>query len=149
MEILGNKLDNPLLAQARSLEKLTLALLAVLPPECSGHYHVAGFRDRTVIIVCDSPVWATRLRQLGPLVVSCLQQQGKKYEALQHVQVSSRPASSGQPAMQQRHRNTKNTPRKMSAQSGKLLGQTAVSITDERLRRALEKLAARAADSES
>jgi hypothetical protein len=131
-----SKLDQSLIKRARELEQLTSLLRSELPPECDGHYHVANIRDRTCVIITDSPVWTTRLRQLGPRILAVLQNGGRK--DLLHLQVSSRPVQSSTAKAPE---IPKTRPRQISPQSSRLLNQTASFIEDEGLRDALLKLA--------
>jgi len=131
-----SRLDDSLIRRTRELERLTSLIRSELPPECDGHYHVANIRDRTLVIITDSPVWTTRLRQLGPRILSILQNSGSKN--LLHIQVSSRPV---QPRVTRTAETTKARPRHISPQSSQLLYQAASFIEDEGLRDALLKLA--------
>ena len=92
LDLFNTRLDERLKKRAQELNRLTLMLRNELPPEVDGHFSVANIRDRTLVIMSDSPVWATRLRQLGPQIVNILQNNGKKN--LLHIQVFSRPPSS-------------------------------------------------------
>jgi len=112
-----------------------------LPPESDGHYHVANIHDRTVVIMTDSPVWTTRLRQLGPRILTILQNNGRKN--LLHIRVFSRPARS---PVARPPDSVKPKPKHISLQSSRLLNQAASTIGDEGLREALLKLARHASD---
>ena len=136
MDSFKSKLDHSLIKRARELGWLTSLIRSELPPECDGHYHVANIRDRTLVIITDSPVWTTRLRQLGPRILNILQNSGRKN--LLHIQVFSRPA---QPRVTRATETKKPRPRQLSPQSSQLLNQTASFIEDEGLRDALLKLA--------
>lgn len=135
MKPFNAQLDSRLLARTRTLSQLTLLLRNALPPECDGHYNVAAIHDRTVIIVSDSPVWTTRLRQLGTSILQTLA--GKTRQPLQHVRIISRhgPVVSDykQPVVK----------RQLSQQSGRQITQTASYINDKSLRDALLKIARR------
>jgi hypothetical protein len=112
-----------------------------LPPESDGHYHVANIHDRTLVIMTDSPVWTTRLRQLGPRILTILQNSGRKN--LLHIRVFSRPARS---PVARPPESVKTKPKHISLQSSRLLNQAASTIADEGLREALLKLARHASD---
>lgn len=136
MKPFNAQLDSALLARTRTLAQLTMLLRQSLPPECDGHYNVAAIRDRTLVIVTDSPVWTTRLRQLGNFILQTLT--GKTRQPLQHVRIISRhgPVISDyeQPVVK----------RELSQQSGRQITQTASYINNEPLRKALLKIARRA-----
>lgn len=112
-----------------------------LPPETDGHYHVANIQGRTLVIMTDSPVWTTRLRQLGPRILTILQNSGRKN--LLHIRVFSRPARS---PVARPPESVKTKPKHISLQSSRLLNQAASTIGDEGLREALLKLARHASD---
>jgi hypothetical protein len=116
-------------------------LRSELPPESDGHYHVANIQNRTVVIMTDSPVWTTRLRQLGPRILTILHNSGRKN--LLHIRVFSRPAQS---PVAKPPDPVKTKPRQISRQSSRLLNQAASSIGDDGLREALLKLARHATD---
>lgn len=136
MDSFNSRLDDSLKKRALELQQLTNLLRGELPPETDGHYHVANIQDRTLVIMTDSPVWTTRIRQLGPRVLTALHNSGRK--KLLHIRVFCRPAQSApvepvKPAI--------TPPRQISRQSRQLLKQTASFIQDEGLRNALQKLA--------
>jgi hypothetical protein len=141
LELFKSRIDHSLTERARELGRLTTLLRSELPPECDGHFDVANIRDRTLVIMTDSPVWTTRLRQLGPTILTILQNSGRKN--LLHIQVFSRP---GQTAVARVAATAKTRPRQISAQSSQLLSQAASFIEDDSLREALLKLARHTAD---
>ena len=138
MDSFDSRLDGTLKKRARELGRLTALLRGELPPESDGHYHVANIRGNTLIIMTDSPVWTTRIRQLGPKILAVLQNSGGT--KMQHVRVFSRPGKSV--TIQPPPPETK--PKHLSARSGQLISQTASFIDDDGLRDALLKLARRA-----
>lgn len=138
MDTFNSKLDDSLRKRAQELGRLTSLLRSELPPEIDGHYHVANIRDRTLVMMTDSPVWTTRLRQLGPRILTILQNSGRKH--LLHIRVFSRPSQAvdikpKQPVNKQ--------PKLLSQQSSQLIHQAASYIEDDDLRHALLKLANR------
>ena len=141
MDPFKSRLDARLRKRARELSGLTSLLRSELPPECDGHYQVANIRDRTVVIMTDSPVWTTRLRQLGPRVLAILQSSGRKN--LLHIRVFSRPARP--PAATPVQAQTTGS-QQISRQSSELITQAASFIEDDELRSALLKLAKHSAD---
>ena len=132
MKQLNNALDPGILAHARKLERLTMLLRNELPPECDGHYHAAAIHDSTLVIVTDSPVWTTRLRQLGPQIIQLLK--NKIPQSLQHVRIISRhgPAVNKHEPAVVKH--------ELSQQSSQHIAQTASYIKDKPLREALLKI---------
>jgi hypothetical protein len=142
LDTFDSQLNSSIRQHARRLEQLTYLLASALPVECHGHFHVANVRDRQVAIMADSPVWATRLRQLSPEIVAILQQHGNS--RLLHVRVFSRPGNP--PAQVVRTPVRKLHERRISPGSRNLITQAANGIEDDGLRAALLKLAAHGAN---
>jgi len=136
LDSFNSRLDASLRKRAQELRRLTALLCSELPAEIDGHYHVANIHDRTLVIMTDSPVWTTRLRQLGPRILTILQNNGRKN--LLHIRVFSRPAQS---PVAKPPQAVKIKREQISPQSSKLLNQTASFIGDDGLRSALLKLA--------
>jgi predicted nucleic acid-binding Zn ribbon protein len=142
-------LDSKLTAQTRRLEQMTLILKSRLPPECDGHYHVASIRDDTVVIITDSPVWTTRLRQLGPLILQSLAN-SPSYSAHHSAHSSTRANSIQQQLHHVRivsrygpipdHHQPRTVKRTISQQSRQQIAQTASYISDKKLKNALLKI---------
>ena len=133
MKQLNDALNLGILAQTQKLDHLTMLLRTQLPPECDGHYDVAAIHGSTLVIVTDSPVWTTRLRQLGPLILQSLENKTAQY--FQHVRIISRhgPVVSNYelPVVK----------RELSQQSRHQITQAAKYIKDKPLKEALLKIA--------
>jgi hypothetical protein len=158
MKPINTHLDSKLTAQTRKLEQMTLILNRNLPPECYGHYHVANIRHDTVIIITDSPVWTTRLRQLGPLILKILtsfQDNHQTNHQTNHLTHSTLTASIQPDSMQQQlhhvriisrygpvpdHHQPAPVKRTISQQSCQQITQTASYISDKKLKNALLKI---------
>jgi len=136
LDTLNSRLDDSLRKRAQELRRLTSLLRSELPPESDGHYHVANIHDRTVVLMTDSPVWTTRLRQLGPNILTILHNGGRKH--LLHIRVFSRPSQTVENKPSQ---PVKKQARLISRQSSQLIHQAASYIADDGLRDALLKLA--------
>lgn len=130
------QLNPALVSKSHELERLTSLLSGELPRETSGHYHVAGIDDSTLIIITDSPVWTTRLRQLGPAIINILAERAGK--SVQHVRIISRRGAIKSP-----YQANPTVERVLSEESGQLLSQTAEYIHDDELKNALLKLSGR------
>ncbi len=155
MKPIFEQLSPGLLARSKNLSVLTQLLTDCLPGQVHGHFHVVKLDQHTLFIVTDSPVWATRLRQLAPQLINHLRinrsgQKHHKYMAninlqtlipagIRHIQVLTRP---GQlittPCSSPEHHQ--NYPRQLSPQAGKLLSQSADYINDGKLSESLRKL---------
>ena len=131
-----SRLDERLISKAKRLSGFTQCLRAYLPPECEGHYQVAAIRQRTLVLVTDSPVWTTRLRQLGPRILDILHDAG--HGEIQHINVSSR--INVKPVAAPKKARVK---RKLSESARKHIARSAEGIADDSLRQALQHLARR------
>ncbi|MFC1589069.1 DciA family protein [Pseudomonadota bacterium] len=136
MEHFNSQLNPSIVSKAHHLEQLTLILDGVLPPETSGHYHVANIDNSTLVVITDSPVWTTRLRQLGPTIIETLSNQTG--ERFQHVRIISRHGSIETPPQV-----TPTINRVLSEASSQQLIQTAEHIKDKELKEALLKISKR------
>lgn len=141
MDPFDSRLDDTLRKRTGELRWLTSLLRSELPPECDGHFHVANIHGNTLVIMTDSPVWTTRIRQLGPRILANMQNSGRKN--LLHIRVFSRP---GQSATVKPPAPAKTRHEPISAQSTRLITQTAAFINDDGLRDALLKLARHASE---
>ncbi|MDH5611638.1 MAG: DUF721 domain-containing protein [Gammaproteobacteria bacterium] len=132
-----NRLLNPvLISKSHQLEQLTSILNGELSPETAGHYHIADIDNSTLVVITDSPVWTTRLRQLGPMIIDIIfNRTGEKF---QHIRIVSRQGSIKAPCQIS---NTIN--RVLSKKSGQQVAQAAEYIKDNELKEALLKFSKR------
>lgn len=139
MRPIQTRLDEQLISQAKRLDALTQCLKQSLPLECEGHYHVTRLQQGTLHLITDSPVWTTKMRQLGPRILEVLTQAGIKN--LQHVNITSRvnyqPPARPAPVKVRRE---------LSREAGEQIARSADYIEDEALSNALKKLASRGDD---
>lgn len=136
MKPFNRQLNPALLSKSQQLAQLTSILSGELSAETSGHYHVAGVDNNTLVIITDSPVWATRLRQLAPNIIEILSDKVKG--GLQHIRITSRHGSISAPKL---HSDT--IERVLSEQSAQQVAQTAKHIQNKALKAAMLKLAKR------
>jgi hypothetical protein len=136
MKSFKSQLNPVLISKSHQLEQLTSILNGELPPETSGHYHVAGIDNSTLVIITDSPVWTTRLRQLAPTIIEVLSNKAGK--RLQHIRIVSRHGSIKAPPKIDHTIN-----RVLSEKSGQQVAQAAEHIKDEELKKALLKFSKR------
>ena len=132
MDSFSHQLDPKIKQTALKLSKYTRLLKKALPPECENHFNVANILNKTIVIVADSPVWATRLRQLGQSVLEAMNNQTQ--EDLHHVKIITR-----QGPVADNH-NPKSIKRQLSSMAGDIIKQTATYCDDEELSNALLKL---------
>ncbi len=137
MKPLSRLLDPALLARSRRYDRLSLHLRQSLPAECDGHYAIAGIHQQELVIVVDSPVWATRLRQLAPQILALASEQ---QTALHHIQIKTRLPNAEPLRITPPVRSVK---RQLSPRASQQLSSAAAGIADPSLKNALLKLARR------
>ncbi len=122
-------------SHAQLLAELTDYLNKTLPSSISGHCMVANLRDTELVIGTDSPVWTARLRYYTPQILKHFATHPTV--AVRRVKIRALPIANPT-APRARYRM------KISRDSGEILEQTAQTVNDSRLQKALLKLAARA-----
>ncbi len=133
MESLTDLLNPALLKKARQLDALTKILRASLPQACQQHVEVAGIRDQQIILLTDSPVWVSRLRLYTQGILEMLEE----YADIKLTGIKIKPSFNKKIVKKEIVRS----PRTLNKRSSTLINQTADSISDPELRRALYNLA--------
>lgn len=154
MKPLSEQINPKFVIQARKLDRYTQLLHRILPIECRNHVEVANIRNRNLMLITDSPVWATRLRQLSPQILQFIRENSadiatreKNAQVIHHVQIQTRYNTSRTPQpQQQRLSENKHRELKISRKTARLLSQSADSINDEKLKSALLRIARHAKD---
>jgi hypothetical protein len=123
-----------LAAAAARLRALEAALAGHLDPSLRAHCRVARAEGDTLVLLADSPVWASRLRFAGPAILEALLPHLDSPPPTR-VRVKVRPtASQEEPAL----------PRPaLSAVSARLIRQVADDLADPALGAALRRLSRR------
>jgi len=132
-QILGSQTSGlkELLHYCQQLSALNIQLSNLLPPPLSLHCTAVGVKQQTLILVTDSPVWATRLRLQSLDLIKAL----KEFQ-LKSVIVNIQP----------RQKTPEFPPRarpKMSSDTSNLLNNIAETTGDLKLKQALQRLARR------
>lgn len=140
-ELLAEHFSGPLeqtIQRGKKLHQLTHWIHNLLPVDLAIHCHVLNLRNGSLIIACDSTVWATRLRYQIPALLETLRRDAGLSD-LVDIQIRVQPAE--QPPMQRpKHHAT------LSGNAAYCVQQCAESISDPALRQALERLAGRQRD---
>jgi hypothetical protein len=124
-----------LLRQAHELLRLEDDIGALMAPSIRPHCRAAGCRDGQLILMTDSPAWATRLRYQVPALLAGLRRRAPALGLREiHVKVS--------PFAQPVEAATGLGPT-MSEASAALLEDVASGIGDARIRAAMLRLAGR------
>jgi len=153
MKPLNEQINARFVIQAKKLTQFNRLLQEILPAECRSHVRVANIRQQSLMLITDSPVWTTRLRQLSPQILSFIREHIPDSQTIHHVQISTRYAAS-QPATGKTSRQTSqqaqvagNHRRAISKKTARLLSQSADDIKHQTLKNALLKLARHAESS--
>lgn len=156
MKPLNEQIDPKFVVQAKKLSEFTHLLHKILPVECRNHVEVANIRQKILVLITDSPVWTTRLRQLSPRILQYIHDNSAKFDAcikegsadcssngapiIHHIQISTRyhtKKADEQRSSSSKHRHTP----QISKKTAELLSQSANSIDDPKLKKALLKIA--------
>ena len=152
MKPLNEQISPKFVIQAKKLAQYTQLLHQILPIECRNHVKVANIRNQNLMLIADSPVWTTRLRQLSPQILQFIRENSantdtsnKKAQIIHHVQISTRynAASANQASAHQQQilSAKKNHRPQISEKTAELLSQSANSIDHQPLKNALLRVA--------
>jgi hypothetical protein len=143
MKPINEQFKPEFLVQARKLAYFTQLLHGILPVECRGHVTVANVRNQNLMLITDSPVWTTRLRQLSPQILQFIRKNtannSNNKEQIHHVQISTRYQASS-PDQQQAKKKDK-PDLQISDKTSSMLLQSADSIQHQQLKASLLRLA--------
>ena len=115
------------------LQSINNLIGAAVSPKLAAHCWAAGLRDRQLIVVVDSPAWATRLHFEQNQLIQLLRQQ-PELQSLTGLQIKVRPKETTQP-------NPVRRVAPLSAQSTADINACADTINDPALAKALRRLA--------
>ena len=145
MKPINEQINVKFLIQAERLAYFTRLLHKILPVECRQHVEVANIRNQNLMLITDSPVWTTRLRQLSPQILQFIRKntptsEKNKEQIIHHVQISTRYKTSN--TDKQRSNVEKNKHKlQISEKTATLLSQSADSIQHQQLKSALLRIA--------
>jgi len=141
MKRLNEQISSRFSNQAKKLDQYTRILQKVLPIECREHVQVANIRQQNLILITDSPVWTTRLRQLSPTILQLIRENSAGDEQIiHHVQISTRYHNNATDEQWQHAEKSRPIP-KISEKTAELLSQSANSIDHQQLKDALLRVA--------
>jgi len=127
-----------LITQAQKIDFLNNKLLDLLPSPLPHHCHLAKIDNQTLVIIVDSPIWATRLRYSIPDLLAKLKHQSQYFFPVRDIKVKVEPIW---------HIKTPiNTlkPKPISKKTAQCLTDTANTIENNAIKNALLKMAAKA-----
>ncbi len=145
MKSINEQISAKFIIQAKKLAYYTKLLRNILPVECHNHVEVANIRDQNLMLITDSPVWTTRLRQLSPQVLQFIRENTAadntdRRQIIHHVQISTRYHSINGSEQQTLNKKNRHKPQ-ISEKTAALLSQSANSIDHPQLKSALLKVA--------
>jgi hypothetical protein len=125
-----------LVTHARQLGHLSSIVQAMLEPSVANHCQLAHFDGVRMVLIADTPAWASRLRYSISTLLAQLKQYSNKFHALTRIDVQVKPAlpESPPPVTAQR---------RLSAEAARCLAESAEVIEDPNLKQALLRLAER------
>lgn len=124
-----------LITQAQKLEFLNNKLLDLLPAPLPLHCHLAKIDGQTLVIIVDSPSWSARLRYSIPDLITKLKHHSQFFIPIKNIEIKVHPKWHTKPY----HIPLK--PRPISKETSKCLKETADSIENEAIKKALIRLA--------
>lgn len=140
MKPINEKINADFVNHAKKLSQYKHLLSGILPIECRNHVEVANIRNQNLMLITDSPVWTTRLRQLSPQILNFIRKNSLDTDIIHHIQISTRYHTSSDHQVQSS--TGKNHPLPLiSNKTAKLLTQSASSINHLPLKNALLKIA--------
>ena len=139
MKPINEQINPNILIQAKKLTQFMQLLQNILPIECRNHVQVANIRNQNLMLITDSPVWTTRLRQLSPQILQYASS-NKKTEIIHHIQISTRYNSTPGSAPTSPAESNQHKP-EISEKTANLLSQSAASISHQQLKKSLLKIA--------
>lgn len=81
MKTINEQINPAFFSQAKKLTQIKRFLHQVLPIECHKHVQVANIRQQILMLITDSPVWTTRLRQLSPQILQYIHENSQNFES--------------------------------------------------------------------
>jgi len=164
MKLINEQISPAFVKQALILSKYTALLRKILPAECLNHVEVANIRNQNLMLITDSPVWTTKLRQLSPQILQALtanpvtndptgsESSAEDKPKIHHVQISTRYKHShhttqGMNTSAAEADAQKKQHPKISAKTAEILSQSADSINHQQLKESLLKIASHASGS--
>lgn len=143
MKLINEQINANLVNQAKKLAQYTRLLHEILPIECRSHVDVANIRDQNLMLITDSPVWTTRLRQLSPKILQFISQNSSKIDKasiIHHIQIKTRYHAANLDKQRYSSQKPRQKPQ-ISEKTADLLVQSASCINDQKLKTSLLKIA--------
>ncbi|MDD3449564.1 MAG: DUF721 domain-containing protein [Gammaproteobacteria bacterium] len=130
----------PLLERVRLLQRVENLLRKILGADMAGHCRAGGIAGGRLVLLADSPVWATRIRYAVPALLEQLGDAGDVPVREIQVRVGRLGIARGKAPRRARP---------LGEETARNLRETAEAVGDEALRAALLRLARRRGRPES
>lgn len=124
-----------LVTRAKQLQQLTQILKGYIPSPINQHIAVANFTEHTLVVITDSPVWATKLRYL------CSELTQRLNQHREFVSLTTFDIKIGIPADIRGHSDTNLRLTPLSPIAASHIREAADSLRDPALKKALLRLA--------
>lgn len=135
--LLGAKASRPqaLIAEAKRLSQIKIALNQSLDHSLAEHVYVATFKHGLLTLIIDSPAWATRLRYMQPTIIADMKKYAISSEIAQ-LKIKVRPADhiKAKKAPRPKHKLT------ISPASAEIMHEALNAISDPSLKASLAKI---------
>jgi len=131
---LKNKQVNPVISEAKRLTEIKIIISQSLDQQLADHFEVAKARDGQLLLLVDSPVWATRIRYMQNEIINRLKNYGIT-KNIHNLSIKVRPIEFSR---QQNKGNT--SPLSISKKSAKRMLDDINSIADPELKLALLRI---------
>ncbi len=132
---------NLLISQAKLLTQIGIIINQVINYQIAEHTEVVKIHNGQLTLICDSAVWATRLRYMEPQIIKKLTQFSITRQ-ISKLEIKVRPlaftAKKSEPLKRRAH---------LSQNAAEQMLQEAKAINDPQLQAAIQKLARHAKDS--
>jgi len=131
---LNNKQANPVISEAKRLTEIKIIISQSLDQQLTDHFEVAKARNGQLLLLVDSPVWATRIRYMQNDIINRLKSYGIT-KNIHTISIKVRPIEFSR-------RQTKGNinPLSISKESAKRMLDEINSITDPELKLALLRI---------
>jgi len=127
---------NRLISQARILTDVKIIINQVIDYQIAEHTDVAKIQGGLLTLICDSSVWATRLRYMEPQIIKKLHQ-FSMLKKLQKIEIKVRPSTFKPPEQQEKPKRRA----ELSQNAANKIVNDSEAISDPALQNALKKLA--------
>lgn len=131
---------NRLISQAKLLTQIKIIINQVVNYQIAEHTEVAKIQNGQLTLICDSSVWATRLRYMEPQIIKKLRQ-FTITKHLNKIEIKVRPS-----AFSYKSENLPKRRAQLSHNAANKMLEESEAITDPQLQAAIKKLIRHADD---